>query len=92
VRAVWLREFGPPSVLVAGEADEPDGEAVIDVVHANITFVETQVRAGRGPFAVHLPMIPGNGVGGTVDGGRRVIASLAGRAGTPSGPRCRRRR
>ena len=31
VRAVWLREFGPPSVLVAGEADEPAGEVVIDV-------------------------------------------------------------
>ena len=23
VRAVWLREFGPPSVLVAGEAPDP---------------------------------------------------------------------
>ncbi|MDA0162095.1 zinc-binding dehydrogenase [Solirubrobacter ginsenosidimutans] len=80
MRAVWLREFGPPSVLVPGEADEPAGEVVIDVVHANITFVETQVRAGRGPFPVQLPMIPGNGVGGVVDG-RRVIASLGGSGG-----------
>jgi NADPH:quinone reductase len=80
VRAIWLREFGPPPVLVPGEADEPVGEIVIDVQHANITFVETQVRAGRGPFAVQLPMIPGNGVGGTVDG-RRVIASLGGSGG-----------
>ena len=31
VRAVWLREFGPPSVLVAGEAPEPAGEVVIEV-------------------------------------------------------------
>ena len=37
---------------------------MIDVEYANITFVETQVRAGRGPFPVQLPMIPGNGVGG----------------------------
>jgi NADPH2:quinone reductase len=80
VRAIWLREFGPPSVLVAGEADEPSGEVVIDVHYANITFVETQVRAGRGPFAVQLPMIPGNGVGGVVRG-RRVIASLGGSGG-----------
>jgi NADPH2:quinone reductase len=80
VRAIWLREFGPPSVLVPGAADEPVGEVVIDVHHANITFVETQVRAGRGPFPVQLPMIPGNGVGGTV-GGRRVIASLGGSGG-----------
>jgi len=80
VRAVWLREFGPPSVLVAGEAPEPAGEVVIEVALANITFVETQVRAGRGPFPVKLPMIMGNGVGGTVDG-RRVIASLGGSGG-----------
>ena len=80
MRAIWLREFGPPSVLVAGEAEEPAGEVVIDVRYANITFVETQVRAGRGPFAVQLPMIPGNGVGGVV-GGRRVIASLGGSGG-----------
>jgi NADPH2:quinone reductase len=80
VRAIWLREFGPPSVLVPGEAPEPAGEAVIDVAYANITFVETQVRAGRGPFEVKLPMIPGNGVGGVVDG-RRVVASLSGSGG-----------
>jgi NADPH2:quinone reductase len=42
--------------------------------------VETQIRAGRGPFEVQLPMIPGNGVGGVVDG-RRVIASLGGSGG-----------
>ena len=80
MRAVWLREFGPPSVLVAGEAPEPAGEVEIEVALANITFVETQVRAGRGPFPVKLPMIMGNGVGGTVDG-RRVIASLGGSGG-----------
>jgi NADPH2:quinone reductase len=82
VRAVWLREFGPPSVLVAGEAPEPvagHGQVVIDVQYANITFVETQFRAtGKGPYAgTPLPMVPGNGVGGTVDG-RRVIASTGG--------------
>jgi len=57
VRAVWLREFGPPGALTPGEAPEPEGDAVIDVEYANITFVETQVRAGRGPFPVQLPMI-----------------------------------
>jgi NADPH2:quinone reductase len=41
----------------------------IDVQLANITFVETQVRAGRAPnpaMAPALPAIPGNGVGGRV--------------------------
>ena len=53
---------------------------MIEVAYANITFVETQVRAGRAPFPVTLPMIPGNGVGGYLDG-RRVVASLGGSGG-----------
>ena len=63
MRAVWLREFGPPSVLVAGEAHEPvagPGQVVIDVEYANITFVETQFRAtGKGPFAGDAADDPG---------------------------------
>jgi len=82
-----MREFGPPEVLVP-EDDVPDagagaGQAVVDVEVANITFVETQVRAGRPPHPSMLPVlpaIPGNGVGGVVDG-RRVIGSTGGVGG-----------
>ncbi len=88
MRAVVIREFGPPEVLEPGEVDEvragPD-EVVIDVEFANVTFVETQVRAGRPPHPSMLPALPailGNGVGGTVAGtGRRVVASLNGTGG-----------
>src|SRR6266702_779326 len=49
VRAVMIREFGPLSVLEPAEAVEvstgPD-DVIIDVEFANITFVETQIRAG----------------------------------------------
>jgi len=41
----------------------------VAVEYAGVTFVETQVRAGRGPAAQHRPMlphVPGNGVGGRV--------------------------
>jgi NADPH2:quinone reductase len=91
MRAIWLKEFGGPDVLVVGEAPAPvvgRGEVLIDVAYVNITFVETQLRAGRGPFAPDLPVIPGNGVGGTVrevgDGvdrallGARVVSSTGG--------------
>jgi NADPH2:quinone reductase len=97
VRAVILREFGPPEVLVAGEAPEPlagEGEAVVDVELANVTFVETQVRGGRPPHPSMLPALPailGNGVGGVVAdvgagvdpalAGRRVVTSLGGSGG-----------
>ena len=97
MRAVIMREFGPPEVLepaeVAGVRTGP-GEVAIDVEFANVTFVETQVRAGRPPHPAMLPALPailGNGVGGTVAEvgadvdsgltGRRVVASLTGTGG-----------
>ena len=90
MRAVVMREFGPPEVLEPAEVDEVDGvqagpgEVVIEVELANVTFVETQVRAGRPPHPSMLPALPailGKGVGGTVTGGRRVVASLNGTGG-----------
>jgi NADPH:quinone reductase len=97
MRAVIMREFGPPQVLQLAETAEAQagpGQVVVDVEIANVTFVETQVRAGRPPNPAMLPALPailGNGVGGTVaevgagaDGtltGRRVVTSLAGAGG-----------
>src|SRR5258708_7324527 len=70
MRAVWLREFGGPEVLVAGEAPDPvagPGQALVEGRVADVPFLETQFRAtGAGPFAGRLPMVPGNGVGGVV--------------------------
>jgi len=95
MRAVWLKEFGGPDNLLAGQAADPvagPGEVLIDVTFANITFVETQLRAGGpGPFRPELPVIPGNGVGGVVLAagpgaggelvGQRVVTSLNGSGG-----------
>jgi NADPH:quinone reductase len=94
MRAVWLRETGGPEALVPGEAPDPvagPGQALIEVELANITFVETQLRAGTAPFSLDLPVIPGNGVGGVVAAagggvgealvGRRVVSSLGGSGG-----------
>ncbi len=92
MRAVVIREFGPPEVLEPAEVADvragPD-DVVIDVEFASVTFVETQVRAGRPPHPSMLPALPailGNGVGGTVGegslwSGRRVVASLNGTGG-----------
>jgi NADPH2:quinone reductase len=94
LRAVWLSEFGGPEVLVAADAPDPapgPGQALIEVEYANITFVETQLRADSGPFSLELPVIPGNGVGGVVSAvgagvdpglaARRVVSSLGGSGG-----------
>lgn len=97
MRAVVMREFGPPRVLEPAEAAEVQpgpGQVVVDVELANVTFVETQVRAGKPPHPAMLPPLPailGNGVGGTVAEvgagvdrgltGRRVVTSLNGTGG-----------
>lgn len=97
MRAVVLTGFGPPEVLVPAWAPDPvagPGQALIAVEIANVTFVETQVRAGRPPnpaMAPRPPVVPGNGVGGVVTAvgagvdpalaGARVIASTGGSGG-----------
>ncbi|MGC5018893.1 zinc-binding dehydrogenase [Micromonospora sp. DT47] len=95
MRAVWLREFGGPEVLTPGVAEDPvpgAGQVLIEVAHANLTFVETMFRAtGFGPFRAPLPVIPGNGVGGVIGAvgpgvepgmiGRRVVSGTGGTGG-----------
>ena len=64
VRAVVMREFGPPQVLEPAEVAEPEpgpDEVVIDVELASVTFVETQVRAGQPPHPSMLPALPAIG-------------------------------
>jgi NADPH:quinone reductase len=88
-----MNEFGPPGVLVPTEVPDPvpgPDQALIDVEIANITFVETQLRAGNAPPAMEpqLPVILGNGVGGVVATGpdpalhgTRVISTTGGSGG-----------
>jgi NADPH2:quinone reductase len=94
MRAVVLREFGGPEMLVAEEVPDPvpgPGQVLIKVAVAGVTFVETQVRADRGPRRAELPAILGNGVAGTVTAvgegvaesliGTRVVSTLGGYGG-----------
>ena len=97
MRAVVLRTFGPPENLTVEDLPDPRagvGQVVVEVEIAGITFVETQVRAGRPPNAAMTPGLPvvlGNGVGGVVAWvgadvdaaliGRRVVTSTGGSGG-----------
>ncbi|MFJ4682692.1 zinc-binding dehydrogenase [Streptomyces sp. NPDC088789] len=68
--SVVMEEFGGPDVLRARQVEDPvpgPGQVLIEVAYASVTFVETQVRSGNGPFGrPALPRVPGNGVGGRV--------------------------
>lgn len=86
MRAAVVREFGEPAVLRVDSVSEPvagPGEVVVEVWYASITFVETQLRAGRPPnpaMVPQLPFVPGNGVGGRItEIGDDVDPALLGR-------------
>jgi NADPH2:quinone reductase len=85
VKAVLLKEFGPPDVLLATDLPDPvagPGQVVVRAAAISVVFVDTMIRAGRGPSPAHqpeLPAIPGTGVGGTVVAvGEGVDADLVG--------------
>jgi NADPH2:quinone reductase len=97
VAAIVVRRFGGPEVLEPTELELPSpgpGRVAIEVELAGVTFVETQLRAGRAPrpeMMPRLPWVPGNGVAGTVtelgDGvdpallGTRVASTTGGSGG-----------
>jgi NADPH2:quinone reductase len=87
MHAIVMRAHGPPGVLVWTEVADPaagPGQVLIHVEAASVTFVETQVRAGRPPNPAMLPALPailGNGVGGRITAiGEGVDPSFAGAA------------
>jgi NADPH:quinone reductase len=97
VRAVEVRAFGPPDVLVPAARPDPvpgPGQLLITVSVSDVLFVDTLIRsgAGRGYFPVRPPYVPGNGVGGQVAAvgagvgqhwlGQQVAAHTGGPGGT----------
>src|SRR5258708_39255423 len=102
---VRLDAFGGPDELHLVEVPDPvsgPGQVLVRTAAAGITFVETQVRAGRPPWpgpGPALPVVLGNGVEGDVIGvgagvapswiGRRVVTATGG-GGRAAGPGGRR--
>jgi NADPH2:quinone reductase len=97
VRAIEVRDFGPPDVLqLAGLPDPAPGpdQVLIAVSACDVLFVDTMIRsgAGRDYFPVRPPYVPGNGVGGEIVAvgetvsrnwlGQRVAAHTGGPGGT----------
>lgn len=92
-----LRTFGAPDCLHVELVEDPTpgaGQVLVAVEVASVTFVETQVRAGRPPNPAMLPTLPavlGNGVGGRIAAvgegvdpsleGRTIVTTTGGRGG-----------
>lgn len=84
MRQVQLERFGPPEVLkmvTRPTPRPPAGDVLVATRAVGVTFVETQIRAGRSPLGrrPELPAVLGNSAEGTVvDVGDGVDAGLSG--------------
>ena len=69
MKAVVVREFGPPGVMALEEAPPPkpgSGQVVIRVHAAGVNPVDTYIRAGAYARKPSLPYTPGTDIGGQV--------------------------
>lgn len=90
MRAIRVREYGGPEVLVLEEVEEPrpaDGHVVIRLDATGVNMIDVQQRSGAYP--VKLPYTPGTegagkvvevgaGVGGFAPGDRVAFAGVPG--------------
>ncbi len=70
MRAVVLREYGPPENLQWEEVPTPTpkaGEVLLRVGAVSVDLFQMVFRSGRGTPHVKLPRIMGNGIAGTVE-------------------------
>lgn len=82
MRAIEVREFGGPEVLVAREVPDPvagPGQVVIALAAADVIYLDTLLRGGWGGehFPLRPPYVPG--------GGERAPSSPPAQASTPAG-------
>jgi NADPH2:quinone reductase len=97
MRAIEVRNFGPPDVLQIADLPDPapgTGQVLIAASACDVLFVDTLIRSGAaaGYFPIQPPYVPGNGVGGRVVAvgesvspswlGQEVAAHTGGRGGT----------
>jgi NADPH2:quinone reductase len=86
MRAIQISEFGGPEVLELVELEAPEpgpDEVLIRVSRAGINFADTHQRENAYVKRFALPLVPGNEVVGTVEGGAlpsgtRVVAMTGG--------------
>ena len=77
MRAIVVKEFGPPDVMKVEEVPDPapgPGQVLVRVAAAGVNPVETYVRSGAYARLPTLPYIPGTDLAGAVE---RVGANVS---------------
>jgi NADPH:quinone reductase len=70
MKAIVVREFGPPDVMKLEDVPEPHpaaGQALIRVHAVGVNPVDTYIRSGLYPRKPELPYTPGTDIGGAVE-------------------------
>ena len=70
MKAIVVREFGPPEVMKLEDAPDPTpepGQVLVRVHAAGVNPVDTYIRAGAYARRPNLPYTPGADIGGTVE-------------------------
>lgn len=78
MKAIVVREFGPPDVMKLEDVPDPSpgpGQLLVRVHAAGVNPVEAYIRAGTYARKPNLPYTPGSDIGGTVEA---VGASVTG--------------
>jgi NADPH2:quinone reductase len=77
MRAIVVKQFGPPEVMKVEEVPDPEpgpGQVLVRVAAGGVNPVETYVRSGAYARLPALPFIPGTDLAGTVE---RVGANVS---------------
>jgi NADPH2:quinone reductase len=70
MKAIVVREFGPPDVMKLEDVPEPHpaaGQVLIRVQAVGVNPVDTYIRSGLYPRKPELPYTPGTDIGGVVE-------------------------
>ena len=70
MKAIVVREFGPPEVMKLDDAPDPTagpGQILIRVKAVGVNPVDTYIRAGLYARKPNLPYVPGQDLGGVVE-------------------------
>jgi len=82
MKAIRVREFGPPEVMRMEETPDPSpgpGQVLVRIRAAGVNPVETYIRSGAYARRPALPYTPGNDAAGIVEAvGDGVVAVAAG--------------
>ncbi len=82
MKAIRVREFGPPGVMKLEDVPEPkpdSGQVLVRVRAAGVNPVDAYIRTGTYAMKPALPYTPGSDAAGIMEGGGRVyVARLSG--------------